>query len=84
MTGLQNIDRNYYYFNKDGVMQTGWIKAGGRTYFFTPEGYALTGWKRFGNDWLYFDKDGVMLTSAKVTIGSREYVFDGKGACVNI
>lgn len=84
MTGLQNIDSNYYYFNKDGVMQTGWIKTGGRTYFFTPEGYALTGWKRFGNDWLYFDKDGVMLTSAKVTIGSREYVFDGKGACVNI
>ena len=34
VTGLQTIDGNKYYFDGEGVMQTGWKDVGGKWYYF--------------------------------------------------
>jgi len=82
--GLIRINNRAYYLDKKGVMYSGWKEVDGKTYFFTSKGYAQTGWKRIRNNWYFFDEEGVMLTSSKVTLGTREYVFNSEGVCVNI
>ena len=32
-TGWKQIKQNWYYFNSNGIMQTGWITVGAKTYF---------------------------------------------------
>ncbi|MCI5905776.1 MAG: hypothetical protein MRZ61_11610 [Oscillospiraceae bacterium] len=64
-TGWWVIGGEDYYFNSDGIMQTGWFTdSNGRTYYFnTSSGKMRTGWLRTssGNSY-YFDATGIMHT----------------------
>lgn len=42
--GWQKIDGHYYYFNEDGVMQTGWVDD--YKYYCNENGVMATGWKQ--------------------------------------
>lgn len=58
------IGSDDYYFNSDGIMQTGWFTDDlGRTYYLKSDGKMKTGWLRTssGNKY-YFDNTGIMHT----------------------
>ena len=66
-------DRDWYYFNAEGVMQTGWQKLSWNGeknwyYFDTDEqigvcGKMLKGWQKIGNTWYFFKNDGSMASN---------------------
>lgn len=67
-TGILNLSekingkkvKNTYYFNKSGVMQTGWQYVNKNYYYFnTKTGKAYTGTKTIGNYKFKFDNKGV-------------------------
>lgn len=37
LTGLQKIEEKTYYFNEDGIIQTGWQEVAGVMYYFSAE-----------------------------------------------
>ena len=65
---------NWYHFNADGGMDTGWLEIGGQTYYLYPvadgtRGYMMTGWQQIGGNWYYFSEEegagfGAMKRSA--------------------
>ena len=52
----------WYYFNGDGVMQTGWLQLSGKWYYLNSSGVMLTGWQKIDNVWYIFNGSGVMQT----------------------
>lgn len=40
---LTDTDGKTYYFNKDGIMQTGWVDADGKRYYMDLDGIMQTG-----------------------------------------
>ena len=83
LTGLSSIynesteEYDYYYFNENGVMQTGWVgyESSGETdwYYFASSGLGAEGWTQINKKWYYFE-DARALTGM-VTIGSDTYFF---------
>lgn len=61
----------YYYFNKDGVMQTGWQKIGSKYYYFQKSGKAVTSSKVKIESYSYqFSSTGVW--NGKVWNGKKD------------
>lgn len=80
-TGWALIDGKWYYFDKDGWLQTGWKKlkwSKGEDWFFFDfkSGAMKTGWHKLpwskGENWFYFDGNGAMQ------IGWKWLTKDGK------
>ncbi|WP_307407578.1 bifunctional 2',3'-cyclic-nucleotide 2'-phosphodiesterase/3'-nucleotidase [Neobacillus ginsengisoli] len=58
---LHDDDGYWYYFNKEGIMQTGWVKVDGKWYHLDEDGAMQTGWFKEGKKWYYLDlKNGDM------------------------
>ena len=54
-TGFAKIGKDTYYFDANGVMQTGLCDdIGGKTFWFGTSGVLQTGWQKVGNTWYYF------------------------------
>ena len=53
---------NWYYFNDDASMQTGWAEIDGKTYYFQSWGGCVTGTKKIDGTTYVFDKNGVLLS----------------------
>ena len=58
------INRKWYRFNGDGMMETGWIIDQGVWYRLSPEGFMESGWVKEESDgyWYYLDESGAMRT----------------------
>ena len=57
---------DYYYFNLNGDLVTGWyVDTNKNTYFLqtneTELGRMARGWKKIGNDYYYFNMNGILL-----------------------
>ena len=77
--GWQEIGGETYYFNKKGILQTGWLKEGDNWYYLDAKTGAMqTDWVKDGNQWYYLDKDGVMKTGWN-KIGGVWYYMNGNG-----
>jgi len=59
-TGWKEIDKKWYYFNEDGIMNIGWIKYNGSWYNLSSNGELNTGWKKIDEKWYHFNEDGIM------------------------
>lgn len=74
--------KEYYgtlYFNKDGVMQTGWQTIDNNKYYFGEQGHMQTGWATLNNKTYYFNNKGIMLTGKQVIDGKTyEFAKDGE------
>ena len=56
-------DGNKYYYDHNGVMQTGWLKSfDGSWYYFNEDGIMQTGWEKVDGKWYYLKSDGEMET----------------------
>ena len=60
----KQILNDWYYFDGNGIRQTGWLKSGQRWYYLNPaDGKLLTGWQFVNGKWYYLSPGGgVMLT----------------------
>ena len=79
------IDGQWYYFNMQGVMATGWLKDGGNYFYLNPAtGSMVTGWQQIDGKWYYFNErsDGFKGMMYADTITPDGYEVDGSGAWV--
>ncbi len=84
-----NGTKNWYYFNENGYMATGWILDGGFWYYLHPtsdgtQGYMYTDWNQIGGVWYYFNPNiggpkGSMLADTTTPDG---YKVDANGAWI--
>lgn len=59
---VTTIDDKRYFFNGDGVMQTGWIEKNNTRMYAQSNGVLATGWAKINGDWYYFYTDGELET----------------------
>ena len=86
VTGLydDNEAECSYYFNKYGVMQTGWIKVGSDYYYANGKGVLQTGWQTIGGKHYFFMNNYEMVTGFYYDeYENRLYYFDSNGVCQN-
>ncbi len=66
----QSINNNWYYFNDEGIMQTGLQTIGDSVYYLGKDGVRRSGWIQLEDDsdeptdsssWYYFEKNGKMV-----------------------
>ena len=74
-----------YFFDKSGVMLTGWVFRPEGWYYTDKSGAMLEGWQRVGNKWYYLDESnqdypGIMLANCERVIGNETYYFALSGA----
>lgn len=55
---LTDLDGNRYFFNKDGIMQTGWLDEGGKRYYLDLDGIMQTGDLTIDKETYHFLEDG--------------------------
>ncbi len=79
LTGWQNIDDQWYYYNMDGTIRTGWLKSGNKWYYLNADGVMQTGWVQTDGKQYYMDSNGAMQTGWK-KIDGKWYYFVGNGA----
>lgn len=63
---------DWYYFNKDGYMVTGWVRPDGKNYYLNPisngsQGKMLTGWQIIDGKWYYFNEKSDGTKGAMIT-----------------
>ena len=63
VTGERQIGGNWYYFDGNGVMQTGFVNLGSKTVYYNSDGQMLYGEQKINNAWYYFDA----ITGARIT-----------------
>ena len=79
LTGWQQVDNKWYYYNADGEKTTDWQNVGGKWYYMNNDGVMQTGWQSIGGSWYYLDGSGAMLTGWK-SIGGSWYYMNESGA----
>lgn len=68
--------KNWYYFNMDGYMLSGWQYIDNSWYYLHQSGEMLTGWQQIDGLWYYMDSSGKMLNN---TITPDGYKVDING-----
>ena len=76
--GLTKIDGSTFFFNEDGILQTGWQNVNNKKYRFGTDGRMLTGWQTVDKKKYYFGTDGVMRTGWQ-KVGKSWYHFGTDG-----
>lgn len=84
LSGLQNVDGQFYFFDEDGSLHTGWKTFGDNTVYYDENGNFTTGLVTLEDEEgesgiYYFDEEGKM-TTGWVTVEDVKYYFheDGK------
>lgn len=67
-----------YYFNENGIAQTGWQTVNGKTYYFSDLGMTVNAKQTIDGKTYYFGADGSMQTG-KVTLKDGSYYFGENG-----
>ena len=89
LKGWQQIDKNdklskdgsWYYFDKDGILQKGWLQSGSSWYFMGDTGAMTTGWVQSGSKWYFMDEEtGKMVANDWVESDGNYYFMSGSGA----
>jgi len=70
----------WYYFNADGVMQTGWVKVADAWYYLDKSGAMCTGWIVGNNKYYCLYSDGSMICNTT----SYGYSFDSNGVATKL
>lgn len=79
LTGAKYIAGKAYYFNKGGVMQTGWVKTtAGVMAYYTSSGASTgkAGWKQNGSAWYYLNANGMAKVGWLTLNSSSIYYLD--------
>ena len=63
ITGERQIGGYWYYFDGNGVMQTGFVNLGSKTVYYNSDGQMQYGEQKINNAWYYLDT----ITGARIT-----------------
>ena len=78
LIGMQTIEDGFYYFNENGVLQTGWIEFEEKKYFARADGFLYKNRViTFGSTWYYMGSDGSVQTGI-ISAGDKYYYADPK------
>ncbi len=78
LIGMQTIEDGFYYFNENGVLQTGWIEFEEKKYFARADGFLYKNRViTFGSTWYYMGSDGSVQTGV-INAGDKYYYADSK------
>ena len=79
VNSIRNVGNEKYYFDTDGVMKTGWIKAGLNYVFAESSGKLKRNvWMKTGSKWYYFDENACMVDGI-IKIGDAYHIFNADG-----
>ncbi|WP_350455350.1 InlB B-repeat-containing protein [Slackia heliotrinireducens] len=68
------VDGKTYYFNSNGIMQTGWEQVSGKWYWLGNNGAMRTGWQNVSDKWYWLGGNGVMRTGWQKVDGKWYYL----------
>ena len=71
----QDINRNWYYYSREGKPTTGWATIGGHDYYFKSNGVMVTGWNDIGDGKYHFNEHG-WQTKGWMNGDGVKYYFD--------
>ncbi len=79
--GLAVIDKDTYYFNEQGFLQTGWVELNNLTFMFNPNdnGKLYRGWWTDATGTYYLDPTDAHRVSGLVPIDGSVYYFNELG-----
>ena len=80
----RKVDGEWYRFDQDGIMQTGWITSGTNKYYLNKSGAMATGWLNDNGKWYYMNPDKNSNTCGRMLkgwqkVGGKWYYFDKNG-----
>ena len=79
-TGFMKVNaKRTYYFDKYGVMVTGWKSIKGKSYYFKQNGVMAKGWKTIKGNRYYFNKNGVMKKNTWFKYKNNWYYLQKRG-----
>lgn len=67
----------WFFFNDEGYMATGWILDKGKWYYLNPQTGAMhEGWLFWQNDWYYLTRSSGEMKTETTVLDGKTYVFD--------
>lgn len=77
--GVISLSRQRYYFDEEGVMQTGWLNSDNKWYYLNGDGRMSIGWTEVAGESYFFDPlSGYMYTNWR-RINNRWHYFAPDG-----
>ena len=83
-SGFAYIDGEFYHFDENGALQTGWIYDWRmcNTFYADENGVLLSGWQIIdGNQYCFSEYDCSMYYGGVYIIDDVDYYFDENGVC---
>ena len=72
--GWKAIAGRWYYFDKNGYMETNkWVQSGEDWYYFGADGGSVRSWQKIGGKWYYFGYNGIMIGGTHTVDGFSYY-----------
>lgn len=67
------INGKWYYFNENGVLQTGFTTVKGKTYYLSAKGVRLKGWRTVNGYKYYMDKKTAVMKTGWLELNGKKY-----------
>ena len=74
------IDGVWYWFQQNGIMQTGWLEYDDNWYYLKDWGGMATGWQYIDSTWYYLYSSGVMAANSWIQTNRSWYYLTASGA----
>lgn len=84
-SSIVEINDQFYAFDKNGYMVSGWYEDSSGWYYFESDGVMYTGWLLYNSVWYYLDGNdlecpGRMAADKNCVVNELTYSFDSSGA----
>ena len=79
VTGERQIDGHWYYFDANGIMQTGFVNLGYKIVYYNYNGWMLYGEHQLNGYWYYFDNGTGAMQTGFVNLGHKIVYYNAKG-----
>ena len=79
VTGEKQIEGHWYYFDKNGTMQKGFVDLGHKVVYYNAKGWMLYGEQQINGHWYYFDTGSGAMQKGFVDLGHKVVYYNTKG-----
>ena len=77
--GEKKISGYWYYFDKNGIMQTGFVNLGRKIVYYDSKGRMQYGEQKIDGHWYYFDKSEGTRATGFVNLGHKIVYYNADG-----
>ena len=79
VTGEKQIEGHWYYFDKNGTMQKGFVDLGHKVVYYNAKGWMLYGEQQINGHWYYFDTGSGAMKIGFVDLGHKVVYYNKYG-----